>query len=149
MSINNLNRFLEAQNSRRYGGSYEDALSEMKKGQKRTHWIWYIFPQLRGLGRSENSFFFGLENKAEAEAYLKHEILGARLIEITNVLLNLSETNIFYIVSAVDARKLCSCMTLFAEIENAPSVFDSVLQKYYNGKKDGKTLRLFNSYEIS
>ena len=142
MSVYQLERFLEAQNSHRYGSSYEQALAEIKRGQKYSHWIWYVFPQLRGLGRSENSFFFGLENKAEAEAYLAHDILGKRLIEITNVLLNLSETNIFYIVSGVDAMKLRSCMTLFSEMENAPPVFDAVLQKYFNGKKDEKTLRV-------
>ena len=94
------------------------------------------------MGRSEASFFFGLENKAQAEAYLSHEILGVRLLEITGVLLALPESNILRIVSGVDAVKLRSCMTLFAQTENAPPVFEAVLQKYFNGKRDEKTLAL-------
>ena len=70
MQNDSLNRFLEAQNSRRYGSSYEEAFAEMQRGRKVSHWIWYIFPQLRGLGRSSTSFYFGLENREEAEAYL-------------------------------------------------------------------------------
>ena len=89
MQKNSWNHFLEAQNGSRWGSSYEEALAEIRKGRKYSHWIWYVFPQLRGLGRSEASFFFGLENKAQAEAYLSHEILGARLLEITGVLLAL------------------------------------------------------------
>ncbi|MBE6666402.1 MAG: DUF1810 domain-containing protein [Ruminococcaceae bacterium] len=139
-----LNRFLEAQNGFRYGSSYEDALAEIRRGRKITHWIWYVFPQLRGLGRSEYSYFFGLENKAEAEAYLAHEILGARLKEITAALLDLPETNILKIVSGVDAVKLRSCMTLFAQMENAPEIFERVLEKYFGGKKDEKTLSILN-----
>ena len=148
MSVYALDRFLEAQDSHRYGSSYEEALAEIKRGQKRSHWIWYIFPQLRGLGRSEKSYFFGIENAEEARAYLAHEILGARLIEITNVLLDLPETNIFLIVSGIDASKLRSCMTLFAQVENAPPIFSAVLKKYFNGKPDEKTLRVMrlNSY---
>ncbi|MBQ3490011.1 MAG: DUF1810 domain-containing protein [Clostridia bacterium] len=147
MYQDSLERFLEAQNSRRYGGSYEDALAEMRAGKKYTHWIWYIYPQLRGLGRSEYSFLFGIRNKEEAEAYLAHEILGARLIAVTNVLLNLPETNIFQIMSAIDASKLRSCMTLFANTENAPEIFDNVLQKYFNGKPDRKTLAMIGHTE--
>ena len=142
MQKNSWNRFLEAQNGSRWGSSYEEALAEIRKGRKYSHWIWYVFPQLRGLGRSEASFFFGLENKAQAEAYLSHEILGARLLEITGVLLALPESNILRIVSGVDAVKLRSCMTLFAQTKNAPPVFEAVLQKYFNGKRDEKTLAL-------
>jgi len=142
-----LERFLEAQNSRHWGDSYEDALAEMKRGQKRGHWIWYIFPQLRALGRSTASHFFGIENAEEAKAYLAHEILGARLCEITGVLLNLPETNIFFIMSGIDAMKLRSCMTLFAQVEGAPPVFEAVLEKYFNGKRDEKTLALLNGKE--
>ena len=139
-----LHRFLEAQNGRRYGSGYEEALAEIRKGRKTTHWIWYVFPQLRGLGRSEYSFFFGLEDMAEAEAYLAHEILGVRLREITTALLNLPETNILKIVSGVDAVKLRSCMTLFSQMEHAPEIFEKVLEKYFGGKKDEKTLWILN-----
>ena len=142
MQKNSWNHFLEAQNGSRWGSSYEEALAEIRKGRKYSHWIWYVFPQLRGLGRSEASFFFGLENRAQAEAYLSHEILGVRLLEITGVLLALPESNILRIVSGVDAVKLRSCMTLFAQTKNAPPVFEAVLQKYFNGKRDEKTLAL-------
>ncbi len=147
MFADELGRFLEAQNSRRYGASYEEALAEIKNGKKRSHWIWYIFPQLRGLGRSEYSYFFGIRNKSEAEAYLAHEILGARLIEITKVLLDLPEKNIFYIVSAIDVSKLRSSMTLFANTENAPKIFGDVLEKYFNGTSDKKTLAMLGLAE--
>ena len=139
-----LERFLEAQNSRRFGSSYETALEEIRKGRKITHWIWYIFPQLRGFGNSEKSFIFGLENKAEAEAYLAHEILGARLREITAALLDLPETNILKIVSGVDAVKLRSCMTLFAQTGKDPELFEQVLEKYFNGMADEKTIYALN-----
>ena len=142
MQNDSLNRFLEAQNSRRYGSSYEEAFAEMQSGRKVSHWIWYIFPQLRGLGRSSTSFYFGLENREEAEAYLANEILGARLIEITTALLDLPETNILKIVSGVDAVKLRSCMTLFSQMKNAPTIFEEVLEKYFGGKKDEKTLSI-------
>ena len=137
-----LERFLEAQNSHRFGSSYEKALAEIRKGRKITHWIWYIFPQLRGLGKSEYSSFFGLENLAEAEAYLAHEILGTRLREITTALLDLPEANILKIVSGVDSVKLRACMTLFTHTENAPAIFEKVLEKYFNGKQDEKTLSM-------
>ena len=142
MQNDSLNRFLEAQNSRRYGSSYEEAFAEIRKGRKITHWIWYVFPQLRGIGKSEKSFFFGLEDMAEAEIYLTHETLGTRLREITTALLDLPETNILKIMSGVDAVKLRSCMTLFAQTENAPKIFEEVLEKYFGGKKDEKTLSI-------
>ena len=133
-----LDRFLDAQESRRFGSSYAEALAEIRNGRKITHWIWYVFPQLRGLARSEYSLFFGLEDPAEAEAYLAHEILGARLKEITSALLDLPETNILKIMGGVDSVKLRSCMTLFARTENAPEIFEKVLEKYFGGKQDEK-----------
>ena len=148
MQNDSLNRFLEAQNSFRYGSSYEEAFAEIQRGRKVSHWIWYVFPQLRGLGQSRTSYFFGLENREEAEAYLSHEILGARLIAITNELLRLPETNIFRIMSAVDAVKLRSCMTLFSQMKNAPKVFEEVLEKYFSGKKDEKTLCILHEMRV-
>ena len=148
MQNDSLNRFLEAQNSRRFGSSYATALAEMQSGRKVSHWIWYIFPQLRGLGRSSTSFYFGLENQEEAEAYLANEILGARLIEITTALLDLPETNILKIVSGVDAVKLRSCMTLFSQMKNAPKIFEEVLEKYFGGKKDEKTLCILHEMRV-
>ena len=117
-------------------------LRKCAKAKKITHWIWYVYPQLRGLGRSSNSYLFGIRNKEEAEAYLAHEILGARLIEITKVLLDLPEKNIYYIVSGIEASKLHSSMTLFANTENAPKIFEDVLKKYFGGTQDKKTLAM-------
>ena len=147
MYKDSLERFLDAQNSCLYAASYADALAEMRAGKKQTHWIWYVYPQLRGLGRSEYSFLFGIRDKKEAEAYLAHEILGARLIEMTKVLLDLPEKNIYYIMSGIDASKLRSCMTLFANTENAPEIFGEVLKKYFNGKPDRKTLDMLGLAE--
>ena len=142
-----LDRFSEAQESHRFGSSYAEALAEIRNGRKITHWIWYVFPQLRGLGRSEYSLFFGLEDPEEAEAYLAHEILGARLKEITSVLLDLPEPNILKIMGGVDSVKLRSCMTLFAQTDHAPEIFGNVLEKYFGGKADEKTLSLMRNEE--
>ena len=142
-----LERFSEAQESHRFGSSYATALAEIRNGRKITHWIWYVFPQLRGLGRSEYSLFFGIEDPAEAEAYLAHEILGARLKEITSALLALPEPNILKIMGGVDSVKLRSCMTLFSQTDHAPEIFEKVLEKYFGGKADEKTLSLMRNEE--
>ena len=107
--MHDLSRFLEAQES-----DYETALTEIKNGRKTTHWIWYIFPQLKDLGSSPNAKYYGIENLDEAKAYLKNETLRERLLEISQALLELEDDNIKRIMgSAIDARKLLSSMTLF------------------------------------
>ena len=137
-----LSRFLTAQNTGSHGSTYERALAEIRGGQKYSHWIWYIFPQIRGLGRSANASFFALGSMEEANAYMRHEILGARLAEISEALLALRETNILYVLGGIDSVKVRSCMTLFSKTENAPDVFERVLAKYFGGKEDKKTLAL-------
>ncbi len=140
MSPHNLNRFLEAQQN-----TYQTALAEIKNGRKQSHWIWYIFPQIAGLGLSQFSKLYGIRDLQEAEAYLDHPILGARLIEISNALLLLNNKTAHEIFGSPDDLKTRSCMTLFNAVENANPVFKAVLDKYYEGKVDKRTLELLGA----
>ena len=133
----NLQRFISAQEH-----SYKIALSEIKNGKKLSHWIWYIFPQLKGLGRSYNSEYYGIENTDEAKNYLSHPILGARLLEITEALLNLKDNDPLKVMGSPDDMKLKSCMTLFAYISEDGSVFHRVLDKYFGASRDDRTLSI-------
>lgn len=137
MDICSLNRFLEAQKI-----MYETALEEIKKGEKESHWIWYIFPQLRGLGYSPKAYTYGIDGLEEAKAYLEHPVLSARLIEITEALLSHQGKDIEDIMGDIDALKLRSSMTLFALISEADSVFHQVLEVFYDSKMDEMTLEL-------
>ena len=122
---------------------YPQALREMRAGQKESHWIWYIFPQLKGLGTSGRSVKFGIENADEAREYLRHPELGADLREITSVLLELKENDPVKVMSwEIDAVKLRSCMTLFACVSEEGSVFHKVLDKFFGGEMDEATLKL-------
>lgn len=135
-----LERFTDAQVY-----AYPAALREIRNGRKESHWMWFIFPQLRGLGRSDTAQFFGIAGAAEAREYLAHPVLSARLTEITGALLELPETNPVRIFGPVDALKLRSCMTLFAAVSEPDSVFRQVLQKYYGGTEDPLTLELLST----
>ena len=137
MEICSLNRFLEAQKI-----MYETALEEIKKGEKESHWIWYIFPQLRGLGYSPKAYTYGIDGLEEAKAYLEHPVLSARLIEITEALLSHQGKDIEDIMGDIDALKLRSSMTLFALISEPKSVFHRVLEVFYDSKMDEMTLGL-------
>lgn len=134
-----LDRFLKAQE-----GDYTTALSEIKSGRKRSHWMWYIFPQLAGLGFSEMSRHYGIKGLSEARAYLAHPILGKRLIAISKALLELQENNATQVMGKPDDLKLKSSMTLFSMIAGADQVFESVLKKFFDGQKDHVTLQLIN-----
>jgi uncharacterized protein (DUF1810 family) len=134
---NNLSRFLEAQ-----AGDYKTALKEVRNGKKTGHWMWYIFPQISGLGFSETSRLYAINNQAEATEYLKHEILGPRLIEISTELLNLPTNNAIEVFGSIDSLKLNSSMTLFSLLDPTDPVFQKVLDKFYGGKKDGNTIQL-------
>ena len=136
----NLTRFLEAQD-----GDYERALIEVKNGRKMGHWMWYIFPQISGLGFSETTRFYAIKNRAEAVEFLNHEILGTRLIEISNELLNLQTNNSAEIFGNIDSLKLKSSMTLFSLLEHTNPVFQKVIDKFYGGKKDENTIQLLNA----
>lgn len=120
---------------------YPVALNEIKNGQKESHWMWYIFPQLKELGYSSTAKYYGL-TKDEAKAYIKDEVLKSRLIEISEALLKLNNNNATSIFGYPDDLKLKSCMTLFSEISPEIEVFDKVLQNFFSGKKDDKTLEL-------
>ncbi len=134
-----LERFIKAQTS-----DYETALNEIKSGRKKSHWIWYIFPQLKGLGFSYNSEYYGIENIDEAKNYLNHPVLGKRLTEITNALLNLNEDDPLKIMGSPDDLKLKSCMTLFAKISGDNSIFHEAINKFFNGEFDEKTILMLN-----
>lgn len=134
-----LNRFIQAQNN-----TYKSALKEIKQGCKRSHWMHFIFPQLNGLGQTPIAQHFALKDEKEAQLYLSHTLLGARLRQITTHLLNKKGTQISYIFSTTDAMKLKSSMTLFDKI--APNdIFSQVLESFFKGERDQKTLDLLNN----
>lgn len=134
-----LNRFIEAQEN-----NYSFALEEIKNGRKRGHWIWFIFPQLKGLGHSYNSDYYGIANIKEAIEYLNHPILGKRLREITEVLLSLpAGKTAREIVGGIDARKVKSSMTLFY-LASKETLFIDVINRYYDGKMDELTIKMLS-----
>lgn len=131
----NLKRFRDAQER-----DYDTALAEISNGRKRSHWMWYIFPQVKGLGFSETSRYYGVDGLGEAEAYLNDPVLGKRLLEISEALLTLQTNNASQVFGSPDDMKLRSSMTLFASVKGAPPVFQKVLDKFYKGAKDPQTL---------
>lgn len=138
-----LGRFLAAQ-----AGNYDRALSEIKDGKKRTHWMWYIFPQIEGLGHSVTSKFYAIKSLEEARAYLRHPILGTRLVECSEAVASVATISVFDIFTEPDDAKLRSCMTLFiASVPDPPPVFHYILGKYFLGEPDDETLRLLNNLE--
>jgi uncharacterized protein (DUF1810 family) len=136
---NKIERFLDAQKT-----DYAIALSEIKNGRKRSHWMWYIFPQIQGLGFSETSKYYAIKDIAEAGAFLNHPVLGERLVSICKALLDLKENKANGIFGSPDDIKLKSSMTLFASVPKADPVFQSVLDKFFDGKQDRATLRLIS-----
>ena len=136
----NLERFIQAQEV-----IYEEALSELLLGQKRGHWIWYIFPQIIGLGRSVTAIRYSIMSIKEAREYLNHTILGVRLLECTKTLLGLDGITATEIFGFPDDMKLKSSMTLFANVSEPDNVFDLVLDKFFNGRPDEKTLQLLKT----
>lgn len=132
-----LQRFISAQ-----ANDYETALNEIKSGRKRSHWMWYIFPQIDGLGFSSMAQRYAIKDLNEAIQYLKHPVLGSRLVEISKALLGLPGNNATAIMGSPDDLKLHSSMTLFSLVPDADPVFDAVLKKFFNGQKDNGTLRL-------
>jgi uncharacterized protein (DUF1810 family) len=136
----NLERFIDAQMS-----TYQNAFSEVKIGRKQGHWMWFIFPQIKGLGFTETSMFYGIKDLNEANEYLSHPVLGSRLVEISNVLLELPDSDARQIFGTPDDLKLKSSMTLFAAVPNTNPVFEQVLEKFYGGTVDQKTLTILNN----
>ena len=134
-----LTRFLNAQNQ-----MYLKALAEVRNGRKESHWMWFIFPQVKGLGFSETAKFYGLDDLEEATAYLNHPVLGKHLIEISEALFQISGKNATQIFGAPDDMKLRSSMTLFSKVKNANPIFNKILEKYFLGFEDDYTLELLN-----
>lgn len=132
-----LTRFLEAQNQ-----VYLTALDEVRNGRKQIHWMWFVFPQLKGLGKSTTAEYYGIAGIDEAAAYLKHPVLGRHLVQISSVLLALNGFTAYEIFGSPDDMKLHSSMTLFSRVENANPVFKKVLDKLFEGKEDRQTLNL-------
>lgn len=139
MINDNLQRFLDAQQD-----VYEQALAEVQNGRKYSHWIWYIFPQLKGLGMSYNAHYYGIDSKEEAAAYLAHPVLGKRLREITSAFLQLKAQSAQDVFGSLDAMKVLSSMTLFNEV--APDdLFQQVIDLYYQGKPDERTKMMLDN----
>ena len=133
-----LDRFLQAQEP-----VWPRVIAELRAGKKRTHWMWFVFPQIKGLGRSDMAQRYAVQSLAEAQAYLAHPVLAGRLRECCQLLLELeAPSSALAVFGTPDDLKLRSCMTLFAEASAPGSVFDAVLQKYFGGQKDERTLEL-------
>ncbi len=131
MDSYDLNRFIEAQKV-----NYSDALSELRAGQKRSHWTWYVFPQIAGLGHSAMSERYAIQSEDEARAYLAHPVLGPRLIECAEAVLAIENRSAGEIMGSPDDLKLRSCAALFAKISPEGSVFHRILDKYYSSEPD-------------
>jgi uncharacterized protein (DUF1810 family) len=135
-----LGRFVDAQ-----AGDYEQALAEIRSGRKRSHWMWYVFPQIDGLGFSSMSRRYSIKSLDEARAYLEHPVLGPRLVECAEAALGVEGRSAYEIFGSPDDMKLRSSATLFASVTPADSVFARLLDKFFDGKPDGKTLELLES----
>ncbi len=136
----NLNRFVDAQ-----AGDYDHALAEITRGRKRSHWMWYIFPQIDGLGFSSMSQRYAIKSVAEAKAYLDHPVLGPRLVECAEAALKVEGRTANEIFGSPDDLKLRSSATLFASVTPEDSVFARLLAKYFQDERDGKTLQLLEA----
>jgi uncharacterized protein (DUF1810 family) len=130
-----LQRFIEAQNP-----VYPQVCAELRSGQKQSHWMWFIFPQLRGLGHTQMAIKFGIASREEAEAYLQHPLLGPRLRECTRLVTEVEGRSIHEILGSPDDLKFRSSMTLFASVTSDNDIFTAALQKYFGGEFDRLTL---------
>ncbi|HZZ74340.1 MAG TPA: DUF1810 domain-containing protein [Puia sp.] len=134
---NSLERFTDAQEN-----TYGTALAEIQQGRKQSHWMWFIFPQIAGLGFSETSRFYALNGLKEAAGFLDDPVLGSRLVNISRELLKLKTNDAHRVFGSPDDLKLKSCMTLFSMVPGADPAFQQVLEKFFHGEKDTKTLQL-------
>ena len=133
----NLARFVDAQE-----GDYEEALAEIRAGRKRSHWMWYVFPQFAGLGSSPTSVYYAIKSREEAAAYLAHPCLGPRLVECSEAVLQIRGRSAREIFGSPDDMKLRSSATLFASISPIESVFHRIIDKYFDGSEDTRTIEL-------
>ncbi len=139
-----LDRFLSAQSGER-GVGFEQALAELRAGRKASHWIWYVLPQLRALGRSAMAREYGIADRAEARAYIAHPVLGPRLVACVRAMLGHEHRAAVDILGPVDALKFRSCLTLFEQVAPHEPVFGQALERFYAGERDGVTLELLGS----
>lgn len=137
-----LERFAKAQNM-----DFQKALNEIRNGQKQSHWMWYIFPQLKGLGHSSNSEYYGIVNIEEAKAFLNDAYLGSNIRKISAALLALECNDVRLIMGSPDDKKLKSSMTLFSVASGNEDVFRNVLDKFFNGEMDHRTLKMLGVYK--
>ena len=135
-----LNRFIEAQMA-----TYEGAMLELARGRKKSHWIWYIFPQITGLGRSETTKLYSIKSLEEALAYLEHPVLGQRLIEACEILLSLRDASIDEVMGFPDDLKLLSSMTLFEAVSDSNSIFTKIIEFYFDDERDKTSLGIIES----
>lgn len=131
----NLQRFVAAQDS-----VIDDVRAELLAGRKRTHWMWFVFPQIAGLGHSQMAQHYAIQSRAEAEAYLAHPVLGARLVELTGIVNGVRDRSVEEIFGYPDDMKFHSSMTLFARTASDPAIFDEALRRYFGGRPDDATL---------
>jgi uncharacterized protein (DUF1810 family) len=131
-----LQRFVHAQDRDR---TYQQALSELRTGRKHSHWMWFVFPQIAGLGHSANAQRYAVSGEVEAKAYLEHAVLGARLRECSQALLDTGETDPAAVLGGIDAQKLRSSMTLFASVAPQDPIFEAVLDRFFDGSPDEAT----------
>ena len=137
-----LERFIDAQS-----GTHDQALDEIRRGRKQSHWMWFIFPQFAGLGSSETSRYFAIKSRGEAEAYLAHPVLGSRLLECAQAVLDVQNRSAVEIFGPIDAMKLRSSATLFAAISSSGSLFHQIIDRYFDGWHDDATLDLIRASE--
>jgi uncharacterized protein (DUF1810 family) len=136
-----LQRFLDAQDR---DGTYDRAVAELRRGRKQTHWMWFVFPQIAGLGHSETSRRYAISSLAEARAYLEHPVLGPRLTQCASIIAGLRERSAEQIFGGIDAQKLHSSMTLFASTAPSESVFAAVIDRYFDGDLDPFTTTILS-----
>jgi uncharacterized protein (DUF1810 family) len=140
--LHRLGRFVDAQNA---NGKYQVVISELRSGRKSSHWMWYVFPQVKGLGQSSMANHYGIASLAEAQAYLRHPVLGSRLIECAQLLLATDGKSATDIFGSLDAIKLRSSITLFSRADPEQAVFRQVLDKYFQGSEDQETIKRLDS----
>ena len=138
--MSDLDCFIEAQDN-----MYSVALKEIKSGKKKSHWMWYIFPQIKGLGKTEISNYYAIKNSEEGISYLENPILKGRLLEISQAVLDLNTKNIEEVFGSIDSLKLKSSMTLFHQIDKEEKIFIEVLNKYFNKELDKRMIELLRS----
>jgi uncharacterized protein (DUF1810 family) len=136
----NLNRFIEAQMV-----TYEGAMLELARGRKDSHWVWYIFPQIEGLGNSETIKLYAIKSLEEGRAYLKHPVLGQRLIKACEILLSLKDASMDEVMGYADDLKLLSSMTLFEALSDSNSIFTQIIKEFFDDERDKTSLEIIGS----